>query len=63
MSYVELNKTDFGVMAVQTLRKRSEGYNEQEVKNKKLACKLQVMVGHPTDRKYKDVLSKKLLLG
>ena len=31
------------------------------MEKKKLAHEMQVMVGHPTDRKYKDMVSKTLL--
>ena len=42
-------------------KEKFEGYTKQEVEKSKLTRDLQGMVGHPIDRKYKDMVTKKLL--
>ena len=58
---MELSKTEFGIVAVHTVSKMFEGYTKQEAEKSKLARELQGMVGNPTDFKYKDMVSDKIL--
>ena len=48
-------------MDINTVRKQFEDYTNQDVEKEKLTRDLQVMVGHLTYRKYKDMASNKLL--
>ena len=60
---MELINTQYELLEVQAVRVNFEGYINQEVGKGKMARELQGMVGHPTDRKYKYMVSRKLLLG
>ena len=62
MSYVELINTESRIVSVLTVRESFEKYIKQEAEKATLACELQVLVGHTTDLKYKDMVSKKMLL-
>ena len=59
---MELIKTKSGVMTVHTEMKHFLIYTKQELEKSKLAHNIQVMVGYPTDREYKDMVNIKLLL-
>ena len=56
-----MRKTESGIVAIQTVRKHSEGYTKKEVEKEKLAHELQGMVGHPTDHGYKCIMNNQLL--
>ena len=58
---MELSNTEYGVVDIQTEMKQFEGYTKQEVEESKLSRELQRMVGHPTERKYKDMARETLL--
>ena len=59
--YVDLNKIESRVMIVHTIRKLFEGYTKKYLYKSKLKCELKCMVGHPSDREYKDMVNNKLL--
>ena len=47
MPYIELSKTESGIVAVQTVKKQFEEYTKQDVEKAKLARELQGIVGQP----------------
>ena len=56
MTQMELRKKAYAAMAVQTVNIFFEGYVKHEVSKANIACWLQGMVGHPSNRKYKDMV-------
>ena len=46
---------------LETVRKNFEGYTKKQVENAILARKIQAMVAHTPDQKFKDMVSHKIL--
>ena len=59
MPYIDMRDHEDAVLMVQTVRKNFEGYIKREVKAAFLARKAQAMVGHPADKKFKQMVSAK----
>ena len=59
MQYIDVleHKEEFALL--QTDRKNFEGYKKRQVKQVILACNAQAMVAHPTDDKFKQMVSSK----
>ena len=49
------------VCYAQTIRTNYEGFTERKVQRAIRACKTQVMVAHPTDKSFKQMVSNKTL--
>ena len=56
MPYIDMREHQDAFGMVQTVRKQFEGFTKRQVKTAILACKLQAMLGHPSDEKLKQIL-------
>ena len=61
MPYIDMREHQEGVTMLETVRKNFEGYKKKQVENAILARKMQAMVAHPPDEKFKDMVSHKSL--
>ena len=61
MPYIDLREHQEGVIMLETVRKNFEGYTKRQVKKAILAREAQAMVAHPTDEKFKQMVSHEKL--
>ena len=61
MPYIDLREHQEGVIMIETVRKNFEGYTKRQVKKAILAREAQAMVAHPTDEKFKQMVSHEKL--
>ena len=61
MPYVDLHSSETAVILTQTVRDNYDGFTKREVKDAKLARKLQGMVAHPSERTFHNMVSENLI--
>ena len=59
MPYIDMREHKEAFALLQTVRKNFEGFTKRQIKQAKLARRAQAMVGHPTDEKFKQMVSSK----
>ena len=59
MPYIDMRKHKEAFALLQTVRENFEGFIQRQVKQAKLARRAQAMVGHPTDDKFKQMVSSR----
>eukprot|EP00970_Alexandrium_tamarense_P013771 scaffold3678_cov106-Alexandrium_tamarense.AAC.5 len=61
LPYVNVRKNRNALAMIQMVRDSYEGFTKKEIEMATLARKVQAMVGHPTDPKFKDMVSNKVI--
>ena len=61
MPYIDMREHKEAFALLQTVQKNFEGFTQRQVKQAKLARRTQAMVCHPTDDKFKQMVSSKTL--
>ena len=56
MPCIDMREHQEGVAMLETVRKNFEGYTKKQVENVILVRKMQAMVAHPPDDKFKDMV-------
>ena len=59
MPYIDMREHKEAFALLQTVRQNSEGFTKRQVKQESLTRKAQAIVGHPTDDKFKQMVSSK----
>jgi hypothetical protein len=62
MPYIDMREQHFGVAMLQTVRKNYEGFTKAQVVKAVLARKAQAKVAHPSDEKFKQMVSHRSLV-
>ena len=61
MPYIDLRDQQEGLAMLQTVPENYEGYMKRQVEKATLAQEVQAMIGHPTDARFKQLVSKRVL--
>ena len=61
MPYVDLRESESAISMVQNLREKFEGYTNREIKDAKLARRVQSMIAHPSDVDFQKMVSASFL--
>ena len=58
MLYIDLRNNKAGLAMIETLRKNFESYAKKDIEKDKLPCIVQSMIGHPSNKHYKQTVSQ-----
>ena len=57
MPYIDLRNNQEGIAMIETVRKKFAGATQREIEKAYLACPVQHRIGHPSDERFKEIVS------